>query len=69
MSTSPQSSSAPAQKSDRTVSCALCGTTGVGPPLTWMFEADQRRGGLWYCDRCARDNLRSVEAKLDPEWW
>jgi len=52
-----------------TVNCALCGTSAVGPPLTWMFELDPRRGGLWYCGRCARENLRAVEAKLDQEWW
>jgi hypothetical protein len=22
-----------------------------------------------YCDRCARDNLRAIEARLDPAWW
>ncbi|SDO21165.1 hypothetical protein SAMN04515671_0160 [Nakamurella panacisegetis] len=49
--------------------CARCGTTAAGPPLSWMFEMDRRRGGVWFCDRCARENLRSVEAKLNQEWW
>ena len=51
------------------VACSLCGATAAGAPLTWMFEMDKRRGGLLYCDHCARRNLRSVEAKLDQEWW
>ena len=37
--------------------------------LNWMFENDKQRGGRWYCDRCATQHLRSVEAKLDEEWW
>ena len=51
------------------VACALCGVTAAGPPITWMHEQDHRRGGIWYCERCARENLRSVEAKLDAQWW
>jgi hypothetical protein len=23
----------------------------------------------YYCGRCARDSLRAIEARLDPEWW
>jgi hypothetical protein len=34
-----------------------------------MFENDKRRGGVWYCETCARENVRAVEAKLDQEWW
>ena len=22
-----------------------------------------------YCERCAREHLRSIESKLDSEWW
>ena len=50
-------------------SCALCGTNVAEPPMTWMYEVDARRGGLWYCDRCARENLRAIESKLDQAWW
>jgi hypothetical protein len=37
-------------------------------PLTWVtsVENDQVRV---YCDECARSNLRSIESKLDSEWW
>jgi transposase len=50
-------------------SCALCGTTVTDIPVTWMFESDPRRGGVWYCERCARENLRAIESKLDQAWW
>ncbi len=37
-------------------------------PLTWSTAVEGER--RWtYCDRCSRENLRSIESKLDPEWW
>jgi hypothetical protein len=38
------------------------------PPFTWVasVENGQRRV---YCERCTRDHLRSIESKLDSEWW
>jgi hypothetical protein len=49
--------------------CSMCGTTVGEPPMTWMRESDARRGTVWVCDRCARDNLRAIESKLDQAWW
>lgn len=54
---------------DRIVSCAMCGASAAGPPLSWMLESDQRRGQVYYCDRCAREHLRAIESRLPPEWW
>ena len=51
------------------VSCSLCGSTVSAPPLTWVYEADRRRGDVWVCDGCARTHLRAIEAKLDQQWW
>ncbi len=51
------------------VECARCGRSEVGPPISWMYEHEARRGGQWYCLACARENLRSLEARLDQEWW
>ena len=51
--------------------CATCGRT---PPadgsaaLTWVRSVEDR-GVVWTCDRCSRDNLRSIEGKLDTAWW
>lgn len=51
------------------VACSRCGTVTPDPGLTWMSERDPRRGLVWYCDRCARSHLRSIEAKLEQEYW
>lgn len=50
--------------------CAFCGTVDPGdpPPLTWV-SSTERGTTRWYCARCARENLRSIESKLDSEWW
>jgi hypothetical protein len=49
--------------------CSTCGAVASAPlPVTWSasVEGDRR---LWTCDACARQHLRSIEAKLDPAWW
>lgn len=54
-------------------SCQLCGR--VAEPgtegeviLSWMM--DRQDGQVrWTCPGCAAANARSMEAKLEPEWW
>ena len=36
--------------------------------LAWVSDTDDR-GARWYCPACAREHLRSIEAKLQSEWW
>ncbi len=50
--------------------CALCGTQAATEdvPLTWATSVENGRT-LVFCDRCARDNLRGIEGKLDSAWW
>jgi hypothetical protein len=50
--------------------CALCGQQAASEdvPLTWMTSIEDGRK-LLYCDRCARDNVRSIEGKLDSVYW
>lgn len=52
------------------VACAWCGSVppGGSPPITWAssVEAGVTR---WFCETCARENLRSIEGKLDSAWW
>lgn len=53
--------------------CDLCGCTPAEPlgdevPLTWVTSVENGRART-YCDACARENLRAIESKLDPEWW
>jgi hypothetical protein len=50
--------------------CDFCGTTAPGPelPLTWSTSLENGQPKT-YCERCAREHLRSIESKLDSEWW
>ncbi|MFJ8665027.1 hypothetical protein [Streptomyces sp. NPDC093600] len=48
--------------------CARCGKTADEPPVTWSssLENGARR---YLCDSCARENIRSIEGRLDSTWW
>ena len=51
--------------------CAGCGTTAADPALaslTWIRAVENGRE-VWTCERCSREHLRSIEAKLDSTWW
>jgi hypothetical protein len=52
------------------VHCDFCGrqVAGERPPLTWSVSVENGRRRA-YCEACSRAHLRSVEAKLDSEWW
>lgn len=53
----------------QSVTCDSCGAVADGlAPLGWVATVDEGRT-RHYCDRCARQNLRAIEAKLDPAWW
>lgn len=36
--------------------------------LTWALGVENGRH-VWTCDLCSRENLRSIEGKLDSPWW
>jgi hypothetical protein len=47
--------------------CSSCGITAE-TPLGWTTDlADGAAQHL--CDRCSRENLRSIEGRLDQAWW
>lgn len=52
------------------VTCDFCGTAAPGdaPPLTWSVSMDRGKVNR-YCEGCTRDHLRSMEGKLDSEYW
>jgi hypothetical protein len=50
------------------VTCAGCGTGAGSPPITWSVQHGSR-GATWLCERCTRENLRSIEGRLDEAWW
>ncbi|HTN78425.1 MAG TPA: hypothetical protein VMK16_02030 [Acidimicrobiales bacterium] len=54
-----------------TVTCVVCGTVADDPetvPLGWSMSTSER-GKEFTCPRCVRENVRSIEAKLDEAWW
>ncbi|MFF5894799.1 hypothetical protein ACFY8O_02625 [Streptomyces argenteolus] len=50
--------------------CARCGTTaeGEGPPPTWLCSVENGTR-QYFCDACARAHIRSIESRLDADWW
>ena len=48
--------------------CGLCGATAQDPPLSWSVQVSERGTG-WLCEPCTRQNLRSIESRLDEAWW
>ncbi|HET8618932.1 MAG TPA: hypothetical protein VFM27_08220 [Acidimicrobiales bacterium] len=52
--------------------CARCGATAPAPagglPAGWSLAASDR-GVDRLCAACTRDNVRSIEARLDEDWW
>jgi hypothetical protein len=52
-----------------TLTCDFCGRQAEeSDTLTWSTSVEggrQRR----YCDTCSREHLRSMEGKLDSEFW
>jgi hypothetical protein len=57
--------------------CTLCGRradpeTDGDPPLGWcadMVETADGHRTRWVCTECTRRFVRSIEAKLDQQWW
>ncbi|MEV3971792.1 hypothetical protein AB0K68_27210 [Streptomyces sp. NPDC050698] len=52
--------------------CARCGTTAdvptEDPPLTWTYSIEGGARRL-YCEACSREHLRSIEGRLESDWW
>jgi hypothetical protein len=52
-----------------TLVCAGCGASGGEQlPLDWVLSSEGGRSEV-YCTACARENLRAIEARLDPVYW
>jgi hypothetical protein len=53
--------------------CSQCGAVADGTsdddvPLGWTVEVTNGAVTI-VCPACTRSNVRSIEAKLDREWW
>ena len=49
------------------VTCSACGATAESP-LGWTTDVTDR-GPQYLSERCSRENLRSIEGRLDPAHW
>ena len=47
---------------------AHAGDADATVPLSWVVSVEAGRTRT-YCKACAREHLRSIEAKLDSKWW
>jgi hypothetical protein len=60
--------------SDPAAEPIACGSCGAVPAdtgqarLTWTVGIERGRP-VWTCADCSRRFLRSIEGKLDSEWW
>ena len=50
------------------VTCTACGAGAPRPPVTWSSQSGPW-GTTWLCADCTRQNLRSIEGRLDEAWW
>jgi hypothetical protein len=52
------------------VTCDFCGRTETdeAATLTWTTAVERGRRRT-FCATCSREHLRSMEGKLDSEWW
>ncbi|MGW2016566.1 hypothetical protein [Streptomyces sp. NPDC001927] len=57
-----------ARHHEEPIVCARCGTTVETLPVTWTCSVENGRRE-YICDRCARENIRSIEGRLDSTWW
>ena len=48
--------------------CGRCGVVAAVRPLSWSVQRGPDGAGE-LCDRCTREHLRSIEARLDESWW
>lgn len=50
--------------------CAWCGSVAAGgAPLEWTMQISDRGRLEFLCSDCSRANLRSIEGRLDADWW
>ncbi|UUU24799.1 hypothetical protein [Streptomyces sp. DSM 40750] len=52
----------------QTLVCARCGTAAEAPQPLWSCSVENG-GRRYFCENCARENLRAIESRLDSAWW
>ena len=49
--------------------CARCGQQAQGGDTATWSTATGPEGTTRLCGACTREHLRSIEARLDEQWW
>ena len=49
--------------------CARCGSVGEQAAAVLWTSSVERGVVRWYCPQCSREHLRSIEGKLDEQYW
>ncbi|ULR53251.1 hypothetical protein [Streptomyces deccanensis] len=52
----------------QTLVCARCGITAEAPRPLWICSVENG-ARHYFCETCARQNLRAIEGRLDSAWW
>jgi Zn-finger protein len=61
----------PADEPAEPIVCTGCGCSpedAASARLSWSRGIERGRA-VWTCAECSRRHVRSIEAKLDSEWW
>ncbi|WP_327353566.1 hypothetical protein [Streptomyces sp. NBC_01304] len=58
----------PPQPGAESVVCSRCGATAEGARPTWTCSVENG-SRQYFCDDCARANIRAIEGRLDSSWW
>ncbi len=59
----------PAEPADP-LHCSECGRSPDAAEPTWAWSRERQDDQLLIlCPACTRDHSRSIEAKLDHDWW
>ncbi|HWM39661.1 MAG TPA: hypothetical protein VNS49_21370 [Streptomyces sp.] len=56
------------EENARETTCAGCGTVAEGTPVTWV-RSNENGECHYFCESCARANIRAIEGRLDSSWW
>nr|WP_106959987.1 hypothetical protein [Streptomyces purpureus] len=52
----------------KSIACARCGRVADTLPVTWTCSVENGRRE-YFCEACARANIRAIEGRLDSSWW
>ncbi|MFF3290804.1 hypothetical protein [Streptomyces sp. NPDC003023] len=60
--------SPPREPGGDSVVCAGCGAVAQEVPVTWICSVEDG-ARHYFCDECARANIRAIEGRLNSDWW